>query len=95
MYAKTGPRGVDYLVEIEMFLSFSRRDLLRTPLQRSTCWSSSDVAVVALMPVIAGWERPESPTASLELRLPTQERAQECSYVPAAPSGYAKFGAAA
>ena len=79
----------------KMLASISRRDLLRTPLQRSTCWISSDVAVVALMPVIARWESPLSPTASLVLRLPSQERAQECWYVPVAPSRYAKVGAAA
>ena len=43
-----------------MLASFSRRDVLRTPLQRSTCWNSSDVAVVTLMPVIARWESPLS-----------------------------------
>ena len=78
-----------------MLASFSRRDLPRTPLQRSTCWNSSDVAVVALMPVIGRWESPLSPTASLEPLLPSQERAQECWYIPIAPSGYAKVGAAA
>ena len=78
-----------------MLASFSHRDLLRTPLQRSTCWNYSDVAVFALMPVIARWESPLSPTASLEPRLSSQGRAQECWYVPVAPSGYAKVGAAA
>ena len=66
-----------YLVEIEKILaSFSHRDLLRTSLQRSTCWNS--VAVVALMPVFARWESPLSPPASLVPRLPSQERAREC-----------------
>ena len=78
-----------------MLASFSRRDVLRTLLQRSTCWNSSDVAVVTLMPVIARWESPLSPTASLVPRLPSQERARECWYVPVVPSGYAKVGAAA
>ena len=38
----------------------------RPALQRSTCWNSSDVA----MPVIARWESPLNPTASLVPRLP-------------------------
>ena len=67
----------------------------RPALQRSTCWNSSDVAVVTVMPVIARWESPLSPTASLVPRLPFQERARECWYVPVAPSGNAKVGAAA
>ena len=80
-----------------MLASFSRRDLLRTPglAEKYTCWNSSDVAVVTVMPIIARWESPLSPTASLVLRLPYQERARECWYVPVAPSGYAKVGAAA
>ena len=42
----------------------------RPALQRSTCWNSSDVAVVTVMPVIARWESPLSPAASLVPRLP-------------------------
>ena len=57
--------------------------------------NSSDVAVVTVMPVIARWESPLSPTASLVPRLPSQEHARECWYVHVAPSGYAKVGAAA
>ena len=44
----------------------------RPALQRSTCWNSSDVAVVTVMPVIARWESPlplrlyrDSPTKSV------------------------------
>ena len=50
--------------------------------------------VVTLMPVIARWESPLSPTASFVPRLPSQERARECWYVPVVPSGYAKVGTA-
>ena len=67
----------------------------RPALQSSTCWNSSDVAVITVMPVIARWESPLIPTASLVPRLPYQERARECWYVSVAPSGYAKVGAAA
>ena len=53
------PRGGDYLVLWRLRRCLRGRGLLRMPLPKSSCWNSSDVAVVAMMPAIARWERPD------------------------------------